>query len=127
MFSVYHIHPRQQNNKADRCSDAKMRFGKIRRQIADMPQCKHARAEIATVTAGLRAMGCDITPTDDGMIIRGGKTLHGAEIDSYLDHRIAMSFAVAALAADGVTSIKDADCVKISYPNFYDDLLGLAK
>ena len=39
---------------------------------------------IATVTAGLRAMGCDITPTDDGMIIRGGKTLHGAEIDSYL-------------------------------------------
>ena len=38
-----------------------------------------------------------------------------------------MSFAVAALAADGVTSIKDADCVKISYPNFYDDLLGLAK
>jgi len=82
---------------------------------------------IATVTAGLRAMGCDITPTDDGMIIRGGKTLHGAEIDSYLDHRIAMSFAVAALAADGVTSIKDADCVKISYPNFYDDLLGLAK
>ena len=46
MFSVYHIHPRQQNNKADRCSDAKMRFGKIRHQIADMPQCKHARAEI---------------------------------------------------------------------------------
>ena len=68
-----------------------------------------------------------IGPMAGGMRIHGGKTLHGAEIDSYLDHRIAMSFAVAALAADGVTSIKDADCVKISYPNFYDDLLGLAK
>ena len=96
--------------------------------IRDAAELKVKESDrIATVTAGLRAMGCDITPTDDGMIIRGGKTLHGAEIDSYLDHRIAMSFAVAALAADGVTSIKDADCVKISYPNFYDDLLGLAK
>ena len=96
--------------------------------ISDAAELKVKESDrIATVTAGLRAMGCDITPTDDGMIIRGGKTLHGAEIDSYLDHRIAMSFAVAALAADGVTSIKDADCVKISYPNFYDDLLGLAK
>ena len=90
--------------------------------IRDAAELKVKESDrIATVTAGLRAMGCDITPTDDGMIIRGGKTLHGAEIDSYLDHRIAMSFAVAALAADGVTSIKDADCVKISYPNFYDD------
>ena len=96
--------------------------------IRDAAELKVKESDrIATVTAGLRAMGCNITPTDDGMIIRGGKTLHGAEIDSYLDHRIAMSFAVAALAADGVTSIKDADCVKISYPNFYDDLLGLAK
>ncbi len=67
-------------------------------------------------------MGADIEGTDDGMIIRGGKSLHGAVIDSHLDHRIAMSFAVAALAADGETEILDADCVNISYPEFYRDL-----
>lgn len=82
---------------------------------------------IDTVTTNLSLMGCDITPTDDGMVIKGGKPLHGAAIDSYLDHRIAMSFAVASLASDGITSIKDADCVNISYPSFYDDLRKLAQ
>ncbi len=71
---------------------------------------------------GLSRMGADIEGTDDGMIIRGGKSLHGTVIDSHLDHRIAMSFAVAALAADGETEILDADCVNISYPEFYRDL-----
>ena len=73
----------------------------------------------------LSAMGCDITATEDGMIIKGGNTLHGAEIDSHLDHRIAMSFAIASLIADGVTKIKDASCVNISYPSFYQDLASL--
>lgn len=81
---------------------------------------------IDTVTAGLKAMGCDITPTDDGMIITGGNPLHGAVIDSYADHRIAMSFAVAALAAKGETTIKGGECVNISYPGFYTDLAALA-
>lgn len=71
----------------------------------------------------LSEMGCDITGTDDGMIIRGGKPLHGAVLDSHLDHRIAMSFAVAGLIADGETEITHADCVNISYPEFYHDLL----
>ena len=71
-------------------------------------------------------MGADITGAEDGMIIRGGKTLHGAELDSFLDHRIAMSFAIAALGSDGVTSIINADCVNISYPAFYQDLQTLA-
>lgn len=70
----------------------------------------------------LSAMGVDIVGTEDGMIIRGGKPLHGAVIDSHLDHRIAMSFAVASLIAEGSTTIKDADCVDISYPDFYSDL-----
>lgn len=70
----------------------------------------------------LSAMGVDIVGTEDGMIIRGGKPMHGAVIDSHLDHRIAMSFAVASLIADGTTTIKDADCVDISYPTFYTDL-----
>ena len=71
----------------------------------------------------LSEMGCDITGTEDGMIIRGGKPLHGAVLDSHLDHRIAMSFAVAGLVADGETEITNADCDNISYPGFYRDLL----
>lgn len=77
---------------------------------------------IDTVTENLKVMGCDITPTDDGMIINGGKSLHGATIHSHLDHRIAMSFAIAALAAEGETEIIDGECVNISYPGFYQDL-----
>ncbi len=64
-------------------------------------------------------MGADVTETEDGMIIHGGKPLHGAVIDSKKDHRIAMTFAVAALGASGETEILDADCVNISYPGFY--------
>lgn len=82
---------------------------------------------IDTVVTGLKAMGCDIEATDDGMIIHGGKALHGAVIDSKKDHRIAMSFAIGALAADGVTEIIDADCVNISYPGFYEDLERLSR
>ena len=80
---------------------------------------------IRIMTENLAAMGADITETENGMIIEGGRPLHGAEIDSHLDHRIAMTFAVTALAADGVTKIKDADCVRISYPGFYQDLARL--
>lgn len=77
---------------------------------------------IDTVVEGLLAMGADATATDDGMIIRGGKPLHGATIDSHLDHRIAMSFAVAGLLCDTPTTILNADSVVISYPDFYDSL-----
>ena len=73
----------------------------------------------------LSAMGCDITGTEDGMIIRGGAPLHGTTVDSHLDHRIAMSFAIASLIADGETQIKGSDVVTISYPGFYEDLAGL--
>ena len=82
---------------------------------------------IAVMTESLTAMGADVTETGDGMIIRGGKPLHGAVIDSKKDHRIAMTFAVTALAADGETEILDADCVNISYPGFYKDLEMLRK
>lgn len=80
---------------------------------------------IDTVVTALKAMGCDIVATDDGMIIEGGRPLHGAVIDSHADHRIAMSFAVAALAADGETQILGGECVNISYPAFYRDLKNL--
>ena len=79
---------------------------------------------IDTTTEALRSMGADITPTDDGMIIQGGHALHGAKINSYLDHRIAMAFAIAALSADGDTIIHDSQCVDVSYPEFFEILDG---
>ena len=82
---------------------------------------------IAIMVENLSAMGADIEETDDGMIIRGGRPLHGAVVDSRKDHRIAMTFAIAALAAEGETEIKDADCVDISYPEFYRELERLTK
>lgn len=82
---------------------------------------------IDVMVNNLSAMGADITGTDDGMIIRGGKPLHDAVIHSRKDHRIAMSFAIAAMCAEGETEILDADCVNISYPDFYRDLEKLQK
>ena len=81
---------------------------------------------IDTVTAGLKAMGADITPTEDGMIIEGTGHLSGASIQSFLDHRIAMAFSIAGLAADGDTEIVDSQCVDVSYPEFYDTLDSFA-
>lgn len=81
---------------------------------------------IDVMVNNLSAMGVDIEATEDGMIIHGGKPLHGATIDSKLDHRIAMSFAIAGGNAEGETIIEGAECVNISYPTFYDDLYQLA-
>ena len=82
---------------------------------------------IAIMVQNMKAMGADVEETEDGMLIHGGKPLHGAIIDTKKDHRIAMTFAVAAMAAEGETEILDADCVNISYPEFYKDLMTLAK
>ena len=75
----------------------------------------------------LAKMGADITATEDGMIIHGGKPLHGATINSKLDHRLAMSFAIAGLMADGETDIQGAEVVETSFPTFYKDLERLCK
>lgn len=77
---------------------------------------------IATMSTELGKMGAIITETDDGMIIEGGQKLKGSTVYSHLDHRVAMSCATAALIADGATTITDADCVGISFPNFYEIL-----
>ena len=75
---------------------------------------------IETVTDNLKAMGCQVTPTDDGMIITGGAPLKGTNIHTLLDHRIAMAFSIAALIAEGHTKILDSKCIEVSYPDFYD-------
>lgn len=75
---------------------------------------------IETVTDNLAAMGANVTPTKNGMIITGGSPLHGANIHTLLDHRIAMAFSIAALVAEGTTTILDSQCVDVSYPTFYD-------
>jgi 3-phosphoshikimate 1-carboxyvinyltransferase len=67
-------------------------------------------------------LGVTITLQDDLMIIEGGKGVHGATVHSRHDHRIAMACAVAALKADGVVEIEEADAINKSYPHFFSDL-----
>jgi 3-phosphoshikimate 1-carboxyvinyltransferase len=77
---------------------------------------------IAAVAANLRKMGAEIEERPDGMRIPGGQRLRGAEVDSFGDHRIAMAFAVAALRAEGETTILGADAAGVSYPTFFEEL-----
>lgn len=98
-------------------------FAKGQTTIKDAAELKVKESNrIDVMVNNLTKMGADIIGTEDGMIITGGKQLHGATVESKCDHRIAMSFAIAALLAEGETEIIDAECVDISYPNFYSDL-----
>jgi 3-phosphoshikimate 1-carboxyvinyltransferase len=81
---------------------------------------------IDAVAANLRKMGAEIEERPDGMRIPGGQHLHGAELDSFGDHRIAMAFAVAALRAEGDTIIHGADAAGVSYPVFFEELEKVA-
>lgn len=80
---------------------------------------------LAVMARQLRAMGAELEETNDGLVIPGGQQLHGADVDSETDHRVAMSLAVAALGASGSTSIARAEAAAVSYPNFWDDLARL--
>lgn len=94
--------------------------------IKDAAELKVKESDrINVMTENLSAMGAHITGTEDGMIIEGGYPLHGAMLDAHLDHRIAMSFAIADLLSDGETTIKGRELANISYPSFYDDLYNL--
>jgi len=81
---------------------------------------------IAAVATNLRKMGAEVEERPDGMRIAGGQHLHGAELDSFGDHRIAMAFAVAALRAEGETTICGADAAGVSYPRFFEELETVA-
>jgi 3-phosphoshikimate 1-carboxyvinyltransferase len=77
---------------------------------------------IAAVATNLRRMGAQVEEREDGLRIAGGQTLHGADLDSFGDHRIAMAFAVAGLRANGETIIRGAESAAISYPAFFQAL-----
>lgn len=80
---------------------------------------------IRTMAEGLSRLGAQVAETEDGLIIDGGAALHGGAVESYSDHRIAMSFAILSLVTDGEVRISDPDCVNISAPTFYEDLKSL--
>ena len=82
---------------------------------------------LKAVSSELRKMGADIEELEDGLIIKGPTKLKGVKVDSYKDHRIAMSLAIASLVAEGNTEISDKDCVNISFPNFWEILRKIIK
>ena len=81
---------------------------------------------IQVVADALNSMGADITPTEDGMIIKGKTSLHGAKVHTFGDHRIGMMTAIAALLVnDGQVELVRAEAINTSYPNFFADLEDL--
>jgi 3-phosphoshikimate 1-carboxyvinyltransferase len=82
---------------------------------------------IATVVDNLHRMGVEATARHNGLEIPGGQQFHAAELDSFGDHRIAMAFAVAALAAEGPSLIHNAKAASVSYPEFYSTLREVAQ
>ena len=82
---------------------------------------------IRAVVDEFNKCGINITETDDGMIINGGKSIHGADFKTYGDHRMAMSLTVLAQLADGESTLDDSDCACVSYPTFFDDFYKLGE
>lgn len=82
---------------------------------------------IRAVVDEFNKCGIDITETDDGMIINGGKSIHGADFKTYGDHRMAMSLTVLSQLADGESTLDDSDCACVSYPTFFDDFYKLGE
>jgi len=82
---------------------------------------------IASTVAGLRSIGCEVKEFDDGLRVAGPTRLRGAKINPQGDHRIAMAFTVAALMAEGDSEIEAADCVAVSFPEFFDLLESVVR
>ncbi|MGN1032118.1 MAG: 3-phosphoshikimate 1-carboxyvinyltransferase [Intestinibacter sp.] len=82
---------------------------------------------IKTVVDNLKKMGADIEELEDGMIIKGKTKLHGANIETFKDHRIAMSFSIADLVSDSRVILDDTNCINISFPGYFDLLKNLTK
>ncbi len=98
-------------------------FAEGRTVIKDAEELKVKESNrIDAMEAELKKAGVDVCATEDGLVIEGGNTVHGAEFETYHDHRIAMSMAVLALASEGTSRIKNHQCINISYPDFFDTL-----
>ena len=92
--------------------------------FSDIKELRYKESDrIAAMTAGLRSLGIAVEEREDGMTIQGGGGFKGGAVKSYGDHRVAMSFAIAALSSASGVAIDDAACVDISFPGFFD-LLG---
>jgi len=90
-------------------------------EIRDAAELRHKESDRLSSTAtNLQLMGADVEEHPDGLIVNGPTQLHGAELDSFGDHRIAMAFTVAALIAEGPTTIAGSNCVGISFPEFFE-------
>lgn len=90
-------------------------------EIRDAKELRAKESDrIAATVENLRAMGAEVAEFDDGLRVSGSSKLRGAGIDPRGDHRIAMAFSVAALIAEGESEIKDAECVGVSFPEFFD-------
>ena len=90
-------------------------------RIRDAAELRHKESDrLATTAKNLRAMGVEVEEFEDGLSVSGPTQLRGALLDSYGDHRIAMAFSIAALIADGETEIAGAECVAVSFPEFFD-------
>ena len=91
-------------------------------EIRDAGELRFKESDrIRSVVGNLRKMGASVEEHEDGMTI-GQSTLHGAQIESFDDHRIAMAFTVAGLIADGTTEIVGAECAAVSFPSFFSEL-----
>jgi len=82
---------------------------------------------VATMAGALAALGASVEPRADGLVVHGGRQLHGGDVDGRGDHRIAMAGAVAALIADSPTTVRGWGAVATSYPTFLDDLEALRR
>jgi 3-phosphoshikimate 1-carboxyvinyltransferase len=97
-------------------------------EIADARELRVKECDrISAIAGNLRAMGAEVEERPDGLAVSGGRPLRGADVLTEGDHRIAMAFAVAALAAEGETKIHDAECADISFPGFFETLEGAAQ
>jgi len=97
-------------------------------EISDAGELRVKESDrIAAIATNLRAMNAEVTEKPDGLIIKGGRKLRGAEIMTYKDHRIAMAFAVAGLAAWGETRIHDAECANVSFPDFWTTMQAISR
>ncbi|MDD3167943.1 MAG: 3-phosphoshikimate 1-carboxyvinyltransferase [Eubacteriales bacterium] len=98
-------------------------FAEGRTVIRDAEELKVKESNrIDAMETELKKAGVDVQSTDDGLIIEGGKPLHSGVFETYGDHRIAMSMTVLALAAEGTSTIKNHQCINISYPDFFRTL-----